>query len=253
MSMEIVALMAVGVPVGFLIGVVGIGGVLLAPIVAHLFGRDIHDAVSLSLASFVMAGVVAAANTRQAGASLRAPDWCLLGALVPGAVLGTLVTPFIPAAALSIVISVCVVLAGVSCLGGGKADPVNAKGLGAATLIGLGFGAGLLSVISGTGGPLILVPMLLAAGMEVRRLLAISQVAQLPVAATATTINGLAGSLDLAAAGLLGLSVVTGMLAGLAVSRRLDAGSLRWSVAWCLVFAGAGLLAVDVWHMARAG
>jgi uncharacterized membrane protein YfcA len=253
MSMETLVLMAVGVPVGFLIGVVGIGGVLLAPAIAHLFGRDIHDAVALSLASFVMAGVVAAANTRQAGASLRPPDWYLLGALVPGALLGSLVTPFIPAAALSIAISICVVLAGISCLVGKTADPTTHKGLGAATLIGLGIGAGLLSVISGTGGPMVLVPMLLAAGMEVRRMLAISQVAQLPVAATATLVNGLAGSLDLAAAGLLGLSVVAGMLAGLAVSRRLDASSLRWSVAWCLVFAGAGLLAADVWHMARAG
>jgi len=253
MSMETLALMAVGLPVGFLIGMVGIGGVLLTPTIVHLFGRDIHDAVSLSLASFVMAGVVAAANTRQAGASLRAPDWCLLGALVPGALLGALATPFIPAAALSIVISVCVVLAGVSCLAGKKADPTTRKGPGAAALIGLGLGAGMLSVISGTGGPMILVPMLLAAGMEVRRMLAISQVAQLPVAATATLVNGMAGSLDLAAAGLLSASVVTGMLAGLAVSRRLDAGSLRWCVAWCLVFVGAGLLAVDLWRMARAG
>lgn len=84
-------------------------------------------------------------------------------------------------------------------------------------------------------------------------MLAVSQVAQLPVAATATLTNGISGTLDLAAAGLLSVSVVAGMLIGLAVSRRLDAGSLRVAVAWCLVCAGTGLIALDLWRMTRAG
>lgn len=250
--MATVALIAAGLPIGFLIGVVGIGGVLLAPLLAHLFGRDIHEAVSLALASFVLGGAVAAAGARRSEAALRLADWCLLAALVPGALAGSLVTPFIPAAALSLVISVCIVLAGISCLGGAKAEPTVRKGLGPAVFIAIGLAAGCLSVISGTGGPMILVPMLLAVGMEVRRMLAISQVAQLPVAATATFANALSGTLDFAAAGVLGVSVVAGMLAGLAVARRLDAAMLRRCVAWCLVVAGAGLLAVDLWGMMQA-
>jgi len=54
------ALISLGLPIGFVIGLIGIGGVLLTPALAHLFGRDIHESVSLSLASFVLAGVVAA-------------------------------------------------------------------------------------------------------------------------------------------------------------------------------------------------
>ena len=252
MSLGTLALMAVGLPVGFLIGVVGIGGVLLAPVLANLFGRDIHDAVALSLASFVLAGAVSATSMFRSDTQLRTADWCLLGAIVPGALLGTLITPYIAAATLALVIAVCVLLAGVSCLRGGKPDlPSSKDGPRPAALAGLGFGTGLVSVISGTGGPLILVPILLAAGMEVRRLLAVSQVAQLPVAATATLANGITGTLDFAAAGLLSLSVVAGMLIGLAVSRRLDASSLRVAVAWCLVCAGSGLIALDLWRMMR--
>jgi uncharacterized membrane protein YfcA len=89
--------------------------------------------------------------------------------------------------------------------------------------------------------------------MEVRRMLAVAQVAQLPIAATATLTNGLTGTLDLPAAGVLSVSVVIGMLVGLAVSRRMDAGNLRRSVAWCLVVVGAGLLATDLWRMAPIG
>jgi uncharacterized protein len=249
--MATVALVAAGLPIGFLIGIVGIGGVLLVPLLAHLFGRDIHEAVPLALASFVLGGAVAAVNARRSETFLRFADWCLLGALVPGALIGSLVTPFIPAAALSLVISAFIVLAGVSSLGG-KTEPTVRKGLGPAGFIGIGLGAGSLSAISGTGGPLVLVPMLLAVGLEVRRVLAISQIAQLPVAATATLANGLSGTLDFAAAGLLGVSVVIGMLAGLAVARRLDAAMLRRCVAWCLVLTGTGLLAVDLVGLVRA-
>ncbi len=51
-------LISLGLPIGFLIGLIGIGGVLLTPALVHLFGRDIHESVSLSLASFVLAGVL---------------------------------------------------------------------------------------------------------------------------------------------------------------------------------------------------
>jgi uncharacterized protein len=251
--MATIALLILGLPIGFLIGLIGIGGVLLAPTLTHLFGRDVHDAVSLSLASFVVAGMMAAANARKADAPLRSGDWYLLGALVPGALVGSLATPFIPAAALSLVISICVVIAGLSCLRGKTAADTAGRGFQPAALVGTGIFAGLLSVVSGTGGPMVLVPLLLAAGMDVRRVLAVAQVAQLPIAATATLTNGLAGTLDLAAAGILGLSVVIGMLAGLAVSRRMDAGNLRRSVAWCLVITGAGLLAMDLWRIVQPG
>jgi uncharacterized membrane protein YfcA len=111
-----IALFVLGLPIGFLIGLIGIGGVLLTPALAHLLGQDIHDAVSLSLASFVAAGAMAAASARKADASLLTGDWYLLGALVPGALVGTFATRLIPATALSLVISVCVVMAGLSCL-----------------------------------------------------------------------------------------------------------------------------------------
>jgi uncharacterized protein len=251
--MGTLAFMAVGLPVGFLIGLVGIGGVLLAPALANLFGRGIHEAVSLSLASFVVAGAVAAARTRGDDARLGFGEWCLLAALVPGALMGALAAPYIPETALSLFISACIVAAGLFCLRAPKRFAAARASPAPALLIALGIGAGFLSVISGTGGPMILVPMLIAGGMEVRALLAVSQIAQLPVAATATLVNGAGGMLDFTAAALLSGFVVVGMLAGLAVARRMDAGGLRRMVAWCLVAAGCGLLALGLVRLAQAG
>jgi hypothetical protein len=42
------ALIGLGLPIGFLIGLIGIGGVLLTPALVHLFGLDIHASISLS-------------------------------------------------------------------------------------------------------------------------------------------------------------------------------------------------------------
>jgi hypothetical protein len=78
--------------------------------------------------------------------------------------------------------------------------------------------------------------LLLWKGMEVRRALLLAQAAQLPVAATATLVNGYSASLDFAAAGIAGVSIVAGMLAGIGVSRRstpdLATSPGRWVQAW---------------------
>ncbi|MGA7086106.1 MAG: sulfite exporter TauE/SafE family protein, partial [Pseudolabrys sp.] len=136
-------------------------------------------------------------------ARLRAGDWVFLAAIVPAALAGALVAPSIPKGSLSLVVSACVAFAGISSLRtpAGKNDSKLAPD----TLGGLGAVTGFLSVISGTGGPLICLPLLPWKGMEVRRALLLAQAAQLPVAATATLVNGYSASLDFAAAGIVGV------------------------------------------------
>lgn len=236
------ALNGLGLPIGFLIGLIGIGGVLLTPALVHLFGLDIHAGISLSLASFVLAGVVGAARVTTDDARLRAGDWVFLAAIVPAALAGALVAPSIPKGSLSLIVSACVAFAGISSLRtpAGKNDSKLAP-----DTLGGGAVTGFLSVISGTGGPLICLPLLLWKGMEVRRALLLAQAAQLPVAATATLVNGYSASLDFAAAGIVGVSIVAGMLAGIGVSRKIDTGILRTCIAWSLVVAGLALCLVD--------
>jgi len=245
--MGAVALIALGLPIGFLIGLIGIGGVLLTPALTHIFGRDVHEAVSLSLASFVLAGVIVTAKACRRDAWLRANDWIFLFAIVPGALAGAFAAPSIPGGPLALVVSFCVALAGFFCLqkpassGGGLPGPGMLAGMGVVT--------GFLSAISGTGGPLICLPLLLWQNMDVRRALLLAQVAQLPVAGTATLVNGYSGSLDFITAGILGAAIVAGMLAGIVVSRQIETGVLRTTVAWCLIVVGLGLCFTDLWRL----
>ena len=245
------ALIALGLPIGFLIGLIGIGGVLLSPALVHVFGRGIHEAVALSLASFVLAGVVAAMRTGAGAKRLRAGDLLFLGAIIPGALAGVLTTPLIPAAELSLIVSACVAFAGASTLRL-KPSTGDAAALAAGELAGLGALTGFLSVISGSGGPLVCLPLLLWKAMDVRRALLLAQAAQLPVAVTATLVNGIGASLDFAQAAILGVAIVAGMIAGIGVSTRIDTGILRTSIAWCLVAVGLALCFSDLWRLAFA-
>ncbi|MGB6350626.1 MAG: sulfite exporter TauE/SafE family protein [Pseudolabrys sp.] len=246
--MAALALIGLGLPIGFLIGLIGIGGVLLAPALVHLFGRDIHDAVSLSLASFVLAGAIAAMRAGSSDVRLNAGDWIFLGTIIPGAFIGALAAPWIPATSLSLIVSACVALAGLSCLRkpAGNGGVVLKPGV----LASAGVATGFLSAMSGTGGPLICLPLLLWKGMDVRRALLLAQVAQLPVAGTATVVNGIRGSVDYVVVGILSVAIVAGMLTGIAVSRRIETGILRTSVACCLIVVGIALCAADLWRIA---
>ncbi len=246
--MAALVLIGLGLPIGFLIGLIGIGGVLLTPALVHLFGRDIHEAVSLSLASFVLAGAIAAMRTGRGDLRLRAGDWMFLGAIIPGAFIGALAAPWIPAVPLSLIVSACVAFAGLSCL----REPASGGGLTLkpGVLASVGLVMGVVSAISGTGGPLVCLPLLLWKGMDVRRALLLAQVAQLPVAGTATLVNGSSGAVDFVTAGFLSLAIVAGMLAGVSVSQRIETHILRTSVAWCLVAVGIALCLADLWRLA---
>jgi hypothetical protein len=66
------------------------------------------------------------------------------------------------------------------------------------TLAGIGLVVGLGSAFSGTGGPLLLLPCLLAGGYSVARSVRCALAIQVPIALAATGTHWLAGRLDLA-------------------------------------------------------
>jgi hypothetical protein len=139
------ALSSLGLPIGFLTGLIGIGGVLLTPVLEHLFGRDIHESVSRLDFS-------------------RRDHPCGFGWGAPGACdpEGVSVSDRFGLRCLCWVFLI--------------AQTVVATG----TLGWLGVVTGLLSVINGTGGPLICLPLLLWMGIDVRHALLLAQAAQLP-------------------------------------------------------------------------
>lgn len=108
---------------------------------------------------------------------------------------------------------------------------------------------GFLSSISGTGGPLVLVPIIISMSVPVLVAVGLSQVIQLPVAIVATFGNVLYGHLDLELGGILAVSLTIGSWYGARLAHVVPRATLRWVVSVTLVVVGTFILGNVIWRL----
>ena len=109
---------------------------------------------------------------------------------------------------------------------------------------------GLGSATSGTGGPLLLVPLLVWYGWPVLGAVGLSQLIQIPIALLATLINYFSGAVDvylgLGVAVVITLGVITGAsiahLLPVHLLRKLVVAALVLVAGWMLIRSVLGLL-----------
>jgi uncharacterized membrane protein YfcA len=233
--------LVLALPIGLLIGLVGIGGVLLVPLLAFAGGCSNHVAISLSLASFITLGAASVVTrVRAAGRPSRA-ELLLFGAMIPGAVAGALLAYRVPDSVLALLIALAVAFTGIWALRG-NARPASAPmEPSALRLAAIGGFAGGASALSGTGGPLVLMPLLLGTGVAVGDALGLAKIAQFPIAVSATITRGSTTGVDLAAAVALSVVLLIGMLAGGRLAAVMPTRVLTQSIAWALLATGCGL------------
>lgn len=235
--MATIALLAVvAVVVGFFIGSVGVGGVLLIPALALLGRMDIHLASATALFSFIFTGVLGTWLFYVRGSI----DWRLTVPVCTGSVIfsyiGAMVSSYIAPRPLALIIASIIVFAGLYVmLPSGRAHGAHRTGRGTAQqvlLVCVGAAAGFASGLSGAGGPVFSVPLMMALGFVPLAAIGASQVLQIVVAVSGTAGNLRFGSIDFATAAwvspLLLLGVALGVRAAHAVSvmvlRRMAAG-----------------------------
>jgi uncharacterized membrane protein YfcA len=234
--MELVGIVALGATSGLMIGCIGIGGVILVPALVFLVGIPIKIGIPAAMLAYILSGLVASFVF----ARNKSIHWGLAGWLCAGAT----PTAFAGAWAVSVVNPrVLEVGLGVNALRMRKTtNEFGDHGLSNITLLGVGAVTGFLSSISGTGGPLLLVPILIAMQIPVLTAVGLSQVIQLPVAISATFGNVLYGELDLVLAGILAASLTVGSWYGARLAHTLRRDALRQLVAIVLVFIGLFIL-----------
>ncbi len=110
-------------------------------------------------------------------------------------------------------------------------------------LLAVGAATGFLSSVSGTGGPLVLVPILISMSVPVLTAVGLSQAIQVPIAITATFGNVLYGKLDLVLGGVLAASLTVGSWYGAKLAHRVPRATLRDVVSAVLVVIGTFILA----------
>jgi uncharacterized protein len=241
----LLGLMAVAV--GFFIGAVGVGGILLIPFLTLLGGLSIHQATATALISFLFAGLAGAFLFQRRGTM----DWTLTIPMCAGAVvfsyLGALVNSKVEARMLTLIVGALVLLAGVYLLLPPRQRAQGQRdGSHRALLILVGAVAGFGSGLSGAGGPLFSVPMMLLLRFAPLSTIGASQVLQV-VAATFGSLGNLQyGSINFATAGWITLCELAGIGFGARAAHAVSVATLRRIAGGLCIAAGLCMAARPV-------
>nr|WP_264086371.1 TSUP family transporter [Amycolatopsis lexingtonensis] len=117
--------------------------------------------------------------------------------------------------------------------------PGGRHDLSPAAAVAVGVFVGFGSALTGTGGPVLLVPVLLALGVPALTTVAAGQLVQLPLVGFATLGYAAHDSVHFGLGSLLGVLAAAGVLLGARLARRLPARHLHRIASVALVGFGA--------------
>lgn len=225
---------------GAAIGATAIGGVLVVPALAGVAGVPVGSAIAAASAGFLLTGLFGWRAQRAAGLGDAARRWWPLhAAALCGAAAGALAVHAVSPGAVRLWVAALAAGSGLYTLATlRRLAAAGRDGLPppALALVGALVGAG--SALSGTGGPVLLLPVLLLLGLPTVASVAAAQVVQLPIALAATATHAAAGRLDLRLGLVVGLALLAGAWAGQRLARRADPLRLRAATALALVATG---------------
>jgi uncharacterized protein len=237
------ALIALSLVVGALIGAVGIGGILLVPGLVVLGRLTIHVASATALFSFLFTGVLSTwLFARRGSLDVRASAWVCAGAVL-SSFAGAYVNSLTNAALLARIIGSVITLAGINVLYPlRRANVAEQRSRSSGVLFGVGVAAGFGSGLTGAGGPLFSVPIMLGLGFPPLMTIGVSQVLQVISAVSGTIANLAYGALDFHAAVWIVPAQLVGVALGVAVAHRANVAQLRGAAGWLCVVSGAFIL-----------
>src|SRR6185312_7129775 len=157
------------------------------------------------------------------------------------AYLCALAVTVVPSRVLEALIATILVLAGLNALRQPRVSGGATHPLGTPALAALGGVTGFAAALTGAGGALILVPLLVALGEPVLAAIGLGQVIQLPIAAIATLSNLWQGRIDLLLGSVLALALTLGIAAGVPLAHKLPQAALRRLLALTMLAAGAAI------------
>ena len=234
--------------VGVMIGALGVGGILLIPAIAAFAGLDIHTAMGTALFTFIFTGIIGTLLYHRLGSV----DWRLALPICLGAVafawLGALANAHADASGLKLGLALVILFAGLHIVKPvGRTRP-GARGSdtpGSRTLLmcigsGVGFGSGL----TGVGGPILSIPIMVAIGFDPLASVAAGQVLQIAAAASGAVGNLAYGRVDFGLAAWVTLLELVGVWAGVRLSHSLPRERLKACVATVCILLG-GFMAVQ--------
>lgn len=225
--------------IGVIIGATGVGGILLIPVLAYFGGLSIHEAMGTALFSFFFTGVIATSIYHRYGSI----NWKITIPVCVGSFFSSYLGAYANAFCSPVVLKLA--LAGVIVLSSAYSMlPVKnsnlAQKLGLCgnriLLLGIGLFVGFFSGLTGAGGGVISIPLMLIFGFATLPSIATGQVLQSIVAVSASVSNFSNGFIVFSLVWWVIILELLGVAVGVRIAHMVDANKLKKSVSIiCLV------------------
>ena len=235
-----------GLIAGLLIGAAGIGGVILVPLLVYFADIDIHTSIAASVAAFFVSGLVGTVTYSKRGI-IRWLDFLAVSVgAIPGALLGAYVLPKIDSYFLTFFIALVLMASAVKQFTGtsSSAQCRPMQNIPNYQLALVGLVTGFLSVLSGTGGPLVLLPLLNLLSTPLITAIGLSQVIQLPIAMFASIGNAFNSLIDWELVMVLSFGIALGSFIGAKGSERLPIPYIKILVSILLFLSGTYMVII---------
>ncbi|MDB4852660.1 sulfite exporter TauE/SafE family protein [Alphaproteobacteria bacterium] len=233
-----------GLFAGLLIGAAGIGGVILVPLLVYFAGVDIHTSIAAAVAAFLVSGFVGTVVYSQRGI-IQWIDFMLISTgAIPGAFIGAYVLPKINAQLLTFFIAIALLVSAVRQIRSNKMEDVDRPfhNVSKHQMALVGLVTGFFSVLSGTGGPLVLLPLLTWLSVPLVTAIGLSQAIQLPIAIFATVGNEANNLVNWDLVLFLAIGLAIGSFIGAKLSKSLPVEHIKALVAFLLFGSGAYMI-----------
>lgn len=232
----------IGLLAGLLIGTIGIGGVILVPLLSFVLGFDLHVAMAASSLSFLFPGIVGTLTyAKKRSIVWEKVLWLSVG-IIPAALLGARVNTHLNTDVLVLIVAGLIAFSGINVFINRQNESRVIPDFRKPWLILIGALVGFGSSLTGTGGPVLLVPILITLHYPALKSIGISQAIQLPIALFAVIGFWLYGQIDLGLGLHLGITQAAGAYIGAQIAHRLPILQLRRLVAIALVGVGAMMI-----------
>ncbi|MDC0476562.1 sulfite exporter TauE/SafE family protein [Alphaproteobacteria bacterium] len=233
-----------GLFAGLLIGAAGIGGVILVPLLVYFAGVDIHTSIAAAVAAFLVSGFVGTVVYSQRGIIQWIDLMSISTGAIPGAFIGAYVLPKINAQLLTFFIAIALLVSAVRQIRSNKMEDVDRPfhNVSKHQMALVGLVTGFFSVLSGTGGPLVLLPLLTWLSVPLVTAIGLSQAIQLPIAIFATVGNEANNLVNWDLVLFLAIGLAIGSFIGAKLSKSLPVEHIKALVAFLLFGSGAYMI-----------
>jgi hypothetical protein len=220
------AIAVIGLVAGLMVGLTSIGGVLVLPGLVMVLGLSPYAAIPAAMVSFIPPATIALLMVHRRGQlDLRAGAAVWLGA-IPGAFAGAALLPWVPVAALLWAIAAMLAFSAARVFARPPVPGAAGKSVSGRHLTLMGLFVGAVSALTGTGGPITLMPILGWRGVEPQRAVMLCKAITLPITIFASLGYTYGLDLDWRLVCVLSLSATLGVVLGTAIAPRIRVPAL---------------------------